>query len=98
MIRRRDVAVGYAEHVLHIFETRRPGDARPRDLLVLLRKWLANPESVTPEQIREARRAAAADADAAAADAAYAAAAARKKEHAWQRARLAAYVLLEARP
>ena len=85
------VSCDYAERVLPIFERRRPGDSRPRDLLSLLRKWLAYPQAVSLEEIREARRAAAYAA-------AYAANAANAAEQDWQRARLADYVLLEARP
>jgi len=99
------VACDYAERALPIFEKLRPNDSRPHDLLTLLRKWLADTQAVSLEEIRESRRAADAAADAAAYTAVYAAADAyaadayaADAERGWQRARLAAYVLLEVRP
>ena len=75
---KRLIAADFAESALHIFESRRPGDLRPRQAIQAARDF-ANGK-ITAEQMATARRAAYAAADAAAADAAAAAAAdARKK-------------------
>ena len=70
---KRLIAADFAESALHIFESRRPGDLRPRQAIQAARDF-ANGK-ITAEQMATARRAAYAAADAAAADAAaYAAA------------------------
>ena len=79
---KRLIACDFAESVLHIFESKRPGDDRPRKAIEAARKFVAG--EITREQMQQARTAAyaadayAADAYAADADddAAYAAAAA----------------------
>jgi hypothetical protein len=59
------VASGCARLALPIFEQRRPGDARVRDLLGLLDRYAAGDETVTLDAIQTARRNAAAAAYAA---------------------------------
>ena len=67
-------AADCAERVLPVWEARRPSDSRPRDAIALVRRWLADPESVTQRELRAAAYAAAAYAAAAGYAAAYAAA------------------------
>jgi len=79
-VTKRLIAADFAESVLHIFESKRPGDDRPRKAIQAARDFANG--AITAEELRVARAdataayaTAAADADAAAADA-YAAAAA----------------------
>ena len=85
-------AADCAERALPAWEARRPSDSRPRDAIALVRRWLADPESMAREELFAAADAgyaaayAAADADAADA------------ERAWQRARLLGYLSGEVTP
>ena len=47
-------AADCAERVLPVWEARRPSDSRPRDAIALVRRWLADPESVTQRELRAA--------------------------------------------
>ena len=67
-------AADCAERALPAWEARRPSDSRPRDAIALVRRWLADPESMAREELFAAADAGYAAAYAAAADAAYAAA------------------------
>jgi hypothetical protein len=87
----RLIACDFAESVLHIFESKRPGDDRPRKAIEAARGFVAS--TVTTEQMQKARAAAAAAAAAADADA-YAAAAAAAA--AYVAAHAAAYVAAHA--
>lgn len=77
-----------AEHVLHLFESRYPDDARPREAIIAARRY-ANGEATDTEL--SAARAAARAADGAAAWAA-AWAADGAAERTWQTARLGQYL------
>ena len=67
-------AADCAERALPAWEARRPSDSRPRDAIALVRRWLADPESMAREELFAAAAAGYAAAYTAAADAAYAAA------------------------
>ena len=85
----RLLAADFAEHVLPIFEKRRPGDLRPREAIAAARSYARGEIGIG--ELREKRAAAYAAADAAADAAAYAAAgayAARSKERDWQTTRI----------
>ena len=47
-------AADCAERALPAWEARRPSDSRPRDAIALVRRWLADPESVTQRELRAA--------------------------------------------
>jgi hypothetical protein len=96
----RLLACDFAEHVLPIFEKKRPGDLRPREAIAAARAYVRGEIGIG--ELREkhdaayaAAAAAYAAADAAAADAAAAAAYAaadayaRRNEHTWQAQRIA---------
>ena len=94
------VALRAARRVLPIFEAKYPDDPRPRVALELAEKWLADPTSVSKEELRAAAAATyaatyaaarAAYAAAYAADAAYAAADAAHAAAAADAARAAVY-------
>jgi hypothetical protein len=95
----RLLAADFAEHVLPIFEKKRPGDLRPREAIAAARSYARG--EIGLEELREKRTYAdassAASADAAAYAYAYAAsaAAARSKEQAWQTARIIEVLGLE---
>ena len=78
-------AADCAERVLPVWKAHHPTDSRPRDAIALVRRWLADPATVTQRELRAAAYAAAA----------YAAADA---ERAWQRARLLQYLAGEVSP
>ena len=67
-------AADCAERVLPVWEARRPSDSRPRDAIALVRRWLADPATVTQRELFAAADAGYAAAYAAADDAAGAAA------------------------
>ena len=67
---KRLIAADFAESVLHIFESKRPGDLRPRQAIQAARDF--SDGKITAEEMTAARRAAAYAADAAYATAAYA--------------------------
>ena len=67
-------AADCAERALPAWEARRPSDSRPRDAIALVRRWLADPESMAREELFAAADAGYAAAYAAADDAGYAAA------------------------
>ena len=79
----RLLACDFAEHVLPIFEARRPNDQRPRKAIEVARRF-ARGQADRDELIAARKGAAAADAAAAAAAYAAYAAAARLNERQWQ--------------
>ncbi|MBU6231505.1 hypothetical protein KGP36_02450 [Patescibacteria group bacterium] len=68
------IAIACAEQVLGIYETRQPGDDRPRKAIEAAKAYLADPSEKNREKARKSAAAAAYAAAAAAAYAAYAAA------------------------
>jgi len=88
----RLLAADFAEHVLPIFEKKRPGDMRPREAIAAARAFARGEIGAGELQEKRAAAYAAAAAAYAAADAAYAAAdaadAARKAEREWQNRRI----------
>ena len=76
-------AADCAERVLPVWEAHHPTYSRPRDAIALVRRWLADPATVTQRELRAAAAAAYAAADA---------------ERAWQRARLLGYLSGEVTP